>query len=444
MASLIWNGGSSGSTHDGKLLVAGKIYNTSTYGDVGVARYNLDGSLDTSFSSDGWATTAIGPKWDVGLAVAQQGDGKIVVVGYRGSDSPAVANAMIVVRYNVDGTLDDGSVSDTTTSDSFGVDSDGVDGVVIVDNASLDTASYAEADDVIIQSDGKIVVVGMAQTADPDGAGPLVSALDGIVLRLNSDGSFDTGFSSDGIVVQKIGNYNDAFFSVIQQSSGKLVAGGRAGADFAIVRYNTDGTLDGGSGTNDSNTGDTSFGTAGITSTDFSSRTDYGYSLLEQDDSGVTKLVLIGVSGTLSGSSWTDQDVAVVRYSSDGAIDTGYGSSGKDQINVGSLFAMGWDAQVQADSKLVIAGHAGTSMTTRDIAVFRVNQDGGLDTSFGSGDDLDDVDGVMTVDVNSGDDLGQAIEVISAPGQVNDGKLWVVGYGPNSTYTDFSVFRHHD
>lgn len=426
-ASFIWNV-EEDEANNGKLVVAGKIYNTSTYADVAVARYNLDGTLDTSFDSDGYVTTAIGSQWDIALSVAQQADGKIVVAGYSGSSS--VSDAMIIVRYNTDGTLDDGTGSDTTVSDDFGVDSDGMDGVVIVDNALLDTATYAQANDIILQSDGKIVVVGMAQTPDPDGAGSLPSALDGVVLRLNADGSFDTGFSSDGIVVQKIGNYNDAYYSVVQQAGGKLVAAGRNGSDFSLVRYNTDGTLD------------TAFGTSGITTTDFGSRTDYGYSLVEQVDSGDTKLVLTGVSGTVT-TVWTDQDVAIARYSADGVLDTSFGTSGKEQINVGSWFATGWNTKVQVDGKLVIAGHAGATNASRDIAVLRVNPDGGLDTSFGAGDDGDDVDGIATLDVG-GDDLGRSIEIIPASGSVHDGKLWVVGFGRSGTYDDFIVLRHHD
>ena len=67
---------------DGKIVVAGYSNNGSN-DDFALVRYNTDGTLDTSFDSDGKVTTAIGSSNEVAFSVAIQSDGKIVVAGYR-------------------------------------------------------------------------------------------------------------------------------------------------------------------------------------------------------------------------------------------------------------------------------------------------------------------------------------------------------------------------
>lgn len=87
----------------GKIVVAGYAYNGSNY-DFALARYNTDGSLDTTFDSDGKLTTPVGTLKDVGIAVAIQSNGKILVAG--SSESAASVNNFAIVRYNADGSLD--------------------------------------------------------------------------------------------------------------------------------------------------------------------------------------------------------------------------------------------------------------------------------------------------------------------------------------------------
>ena len=86
---------------DGKMVVAGSSDNGSNF-DLALARYNIDGSLDTTFSGDGLVITDSGLRED-GHDVALQSDGKILVVGYHHDG----ANEVIAVwRYNTDGSLD--------------------------------------------------------------------------------------------------------------------------------------------------------------------------------------------------------------------------------------------------------------------------------------------------------------------------------------------------
>ena len=87
--------------NDGKIVVAGESFNGSN-NDVALARLNTDGTLDTTFSSDGKVTQAIGTSTDSARAITLQADGRIVLAGYATSASGDTA----VLRYNADGSLD--------------------------------------------------------------------------------------------------------------------------------------------------------------------------------------------------------------------------------------------------------------------------------------------------------------------------------------------------
>ena len=158
---------------NGKIVVVGETADTnSTFSDIAVVRYNLDGSLDTSFGTGGIVTTDMASSLDRGFDVAIQSDGKIVAVGeryYLGNPD----NAFALVRYNADGSLDT----------SFGSG-----GKVISDLGIIDRARG-----VALQSDGKIVAAGEWSNASFHS--------DMIVARYNSNGSLDTSFDTDGLVL---------------------------------------------------------------------------------------------------------------------------------------------------------------------------------------------------------------------------------------------------
>jgi uncharacterized delta-60 repeat protein len=220
---------------DGKVVAAGD--SSVAFGDphFALARYNRNGTLDTSFGGDGKVTTNFAGG-GVALAVEIQPDGKIVVVGYVGRNAgPDFALA----RYNRKGTLDT----------SFGRN-----GKVTTDFRGA--GDFAE--DLALQADGKIVA-----------AGSTVATVDEVfhdfaLARYNSNGTLDTSFSGDGKVITRFGGINGAS-GVGVQPDGKIVAAGgglAAGSgapddDFAIARYNPNGTLD------------RSFGGDGKVTTDF-------------------------------------------------------------------------------------------------------------------------------------------------------------------------------
>jgi uncharacterized delta-60 repeat protein len=174
------------------------------------------GDLDLSFGGGGKVTTAIGAANDYGNSVIQQADGKLVVAGYSCNGSN---DDFALVRYNADGSLD------------TGFDGDG--------KVTTDWCEHDEGYSVIQQADGKLVVAGYSYNG---------SNYDFALVRYNADGSLDTGFDGDGKVTTDIGGSNDYGYSVIQQSDGKLVVAGTSyngsNYDFALVRYNADGSLD--------------------------------------------------------------------------------------------------------------------------------------------------------------------------------------------------------
>ena len=207
---------------DGKIVVGGWITDTDNNGDRGffLARYHPTGALDASFGTNGKIIGPINIGEMVGNDIALQPDGKIIAVGYGFFPSSGFA----VHRYNANGTLDA----------SFGAG-----GVVLTPVGEI-----AGASSVAIQADGKIVVAGSSSS-------PGQSYSDFTVVRLLPDGSLDTSFGGTGKVITSFGNHSHAG-RVVVQPDGKIVAVGSAhvgnNQGLALVRYNSDGSLDSGFG----------------------------------------------------------------------------------------------------------------------------------------------------------------------------------------------------
>jgi uncharacterized delta-60 repeat protein/uncharacterized repeat protein (TIGR01451 family) len=275
---------------DGKIVAAGYARRFATSYDFALARYNADGSLDTTFGGDlpfpapgdGKVTTDFAGGLDIAHGVAIQGDGKIVAAGWAFapvSGTQDFSDDFGLARYNIDGSLDPtfGVVGKVTTD--FGGD--------------LDYAS-----DVAIQEDGKIVAAGVARVPGNDFA----------LARYNTDGSLDPTFDGDGKVTTGFAGFDSAYGMAIQ-ADGRIVAAGltlagRFSADFALARYNTDGSLD------------PTFNGDGKVTTDFAGRDDEADAVAIQGDDG--KIVAAGTSSVdFAFGDLTSGDFAMARYRAD-------------------------------------------------------------------------------------------------------------------------------
>ncbi len=330
---------------DGKILVSGG----SSLGDVSrvaLLRFNPDGSLDSTFDNDGKATVSITGLSAIGWALALQSDGKIVVSG----DGFGNGNEQFfLVRFSSNGSLDT----------SFG------NGGKVVNDFQGNSALLRT---VAIQPDGKIVVAGTVSSQKGN------SDLDAIVIRYNADGSLDNSFDGDGIVTTDITTgRNDYISGLLLFPDGKIIITGATGntgdslfnGKFAVVRYLPNGQLD------------ASFGSGGKVVFPFSNNSaDQSFAATRQTDG---KTILTGT--TFSGSSF---ELAVVRLNPDGSPDASFGTNGRASMLVNNRSGVTPSGiKVQSNGKIVVAGSTSAiSFVSLDFAVVRFNSNGTLDTTF--------------------------------------------------------------
>ncbi len=310
---------------DGKIVVVGSSFNGANF-DFALARYNTDGSLDTSFGTSGKVITAISSGNDSATAVVIQSDGRIVAAG---NSDPGTNSDFALVRYNTDGTLDT----------SFGAG-----GKVLTDfGNSFDFATAAA-----IQPNGRIVAVGYSV---PSGANR-----DFALARYNTDGSLDNSFGTGGKVMTAFGSDNDNAYAVAIQPDGRIVVAGDSYSTtlsnytFAVARYEASGSLD------------ASFGTGGKVATDFSIRDDDAYGLAIQKNG---KIIAAG-----RGHNGSNYDFALARYNTNGSLDASFGIGGKVMTPIGSSDDIARAVAVQSDGRIVTAGSSFNGANL-DFAVVR-------------------------------------------------------------------------
>jgi uncharacterized delta-60 repeat protein len=262
------------------------------------------------------------------------------------------------------------------------------DGIVTTDfGTGYGGYTYEHGQAVAIQVDGKIVMAGYYS------AGGIHADYDFAVARYNSDGSLDTGFGSGGKVTTDFGTDADMGNAIALQEGGKIVVAGYlkdTSSDFALARYNSNGSLD------------TGFGTDGKVITDFG-QDDKGYAVATQSGGKIL------AAGYTCGSTWCA--FALARYNNDGSLDTSFGTGGKVTTDFNGT-GIGQAVLLQAGDKIVMAGYS--SGTTTDFALARFNSDGSLDGTFGSG-------GKVTTDFDGHYEFGYAAALQS------DGKIVVAG-----------------
>jgi uncharacterized delta-60 repeat protein len=287
-----------------------------------IARYNPNGTLDTTFSGDGKQRTDFGSGADEATGVAVQGDGKIVVVGGGGVDGEGFLD-FAVARYNPNGSLDTSFSGDGKQRTDLGGDD--------------------EASGVALQPNGKIVAVG---TGGGGPENPPAFAL----ARYNPNGSLDTTFSGDG---KQTTDFGYTANGVALQANGKIVAVGHARpGDFGLARYNPNGSLD------------TTFSGDGLQTTDFGFGADDEATGVALQGDG--KIVAAGYA---SGGA-TGGDFALARYNPNGTLDSSFSGDGRRRTDFGGNDRANGVA-LQANGRIVLAGDGLGPDQTRDFALAR-------------------------------------------------------------------------
>lgn len=346
---------------DGKIVVVGTTQIDVVGDDIfefAVARFNRDGTPDRTFGQfrTGKQTIDIGSQDDArATSVAIQPDGKIVVAGFAFTGSNFFDTDFAVARLNADGTPDR----------SF--DGDGERTIDVGDNFSV-------ARDVLIQRDGKIVVVGETQDTGLFSDNDFNFA----VARLNRDGSLDGSFDDDGRRQVGFGAQDFAEAVTIDNNNKIIIVGSSGGTEFgttasfdsarrqiAITRLNISGTVD------------RTFGAAGDgTVLTAVSQRPYSRARAVVVQRG-GKIVVAGSTG--DNMIANGLDFAMVRFLENGRIDTTFGSNqnGLQQMNFGGR-DQAFGLVNSAGGGLVAAG-----ITNGKFALAGLTVDGAPDNTFG-------------------------------------------------------------
>ncbi|MCS3800449.1 T9SS type A sorting domain-containing protein [Niastella sp. OAS944] len=304
------------------------------------------GGLDPSFKNpDGFVINPQSAGDDYGNSMIVQNDGKILVAVV------VPEQYFKVLRYKLDGSLDGGF---------------GTGGVVTIRQGATSTAqSYA----VALQSNGKIIVGGYTWSAVNN---------DFALVRLNTDGSVDGSFGTNGWVYTNMkgvttADGNDQIRKLVVLPDNSIIAAGFAhntqDKDMAIAKYDADGALVTGFGVNgkivlDVNNDDVVTGLA-VTSTG--------------------KIVVVGNTN----DNGTDKDITLAQYTSAGTLDPGFNGGNIRRLGTGS--AGNYEAHgvaVQSDNKIVITGLMPAPSSSKNIYVARILQDGSFDPDFNGGAEL--------------------------------------------------------
>jgi len=340
----------------GKILVAG-----DSDGDFVLARYNSDGSLDTTFGTNGFTLTDLGGT-DVALGVAIVSDGKILVSG----STYSVVQQLALGRYSSEGILD-------TTF--------GTNGMLIspeVMQMNLGSAMGIQGEKVVI-------------------GGTSVSTL--AAVRLNADGTFDSGFGTNGVALTGIDN-NHGPSDVAVLADGKILLPGtsRGSQDMAVTRLESNGAVD------------TTFGTDGI------AQVDAGGGQMDKATAvGVQSDGKIVIGGWATAGAQTN--LALARFTAGGLVDPDFGIGGA----VTTLFPSDAtiesgrvrDLAIQQDGRIVGIGDA-YSPDMDYFALMQVDSNGDLNMDFGDG-------GTVLTAVEGARSYANATAI------QDDGKIVVVG-----------------
>ena len=435
---------------DGKIIlagVAGELFPEHT--SIALARLTSNGFLDKTFNGDGRLTANFSDSTDGVSAIALQQDGKIVVGGYTYNARTDNKN-FLLARYNNHGSLDRSFGKNGITTSDFFTEDDYLNALIIQQDGRIlasgeafnprsenfdfvasryhadgspdrrfghrgELTGYFDAGEgrinaVAVQEDGKVIVAGDAYAGKTAG--------DFAVARYNTNGLLDHSFGRDGIVTTDFFGDDDAALAVVIQPDGKIVVAGQATNrenfrnQFAIARYNTNGTLD------------KKFGNKGTLTVDFFGDDNSARTVALQRDGRIV------VAGFVFNPSTNNNDFALARLTTQGLPDMTFDGDGKLTTDFSATDDFISGMALQNDGKIIVAGYRFTQ-TAAAFALARYNPNGSLDHAF-------DGDGKVVTDFEW-DAFGSAVAIQP------DGKIVVGGavFNFNSNTGDFALARYN-
>jgi uncharacterized delta-60 repeat protein len=362
---------------DGKTIVAGYTHPSSGYRDSAFARFNSNGTLDTTFGIGGKVVIDLGSTGNdaIGKIHALNSGGILATgVAYQSSGYFSISLAKLTAT----GTLDT----------SFG------NGGKVV----TDLGTNSSIVDSVILANGKIVGIGTLQNAGF------------AVVQYNSDGTLDTSFDTDGVATTTLGSAFDVARSVTTTPDGKiLVAGfyyGPSGQTLGLARFNSNGSLD--------------------TTFDGDGKLTVGDRIFVDDDLSNVRVVGLADGKFLVGATVAYPNgfhATVYRFNQDGTLDSTFANAGKQNVDINSIqYLYLNDLQVTGDGKIVlgVSANQGTpSSPNFDFAAVRLNPNGTIDTGFGTNGIT--IVPISTLSTNAAD-FARAIQVNGA------GDILIGGY----------------
>ena len=332
--------------NNGKILVAASngILLSELDFDFAIVRYNSDGTLDSSFGTNGVLLSDFNSVSNEARSLQIKSDNKFIVAGTINGDTVSVNPNFAIARYNENGTKDTSFGVNGLVSVNFGT----------VSNNLLLSEEGLEC--MKIQPDGKILAAGFTYE------GNVISNSTFGIVRLNSDGSLDTSFGVNGRIITDFGgDVNDATIQIL--TDGKFIVSGTTyfnvdnNEKVVIAKYTNNGILD------------TSYGIGGVTTADFNVNQEGFASTSELQNDG--KLIVAGIALN------TTADFVLFRFMTNGSLDTSFGINGRQMIDFGD--DEGATASItQADGRIILGGGTFNGSTT-DFTLLRFNE-AGLDS----------------------------------------------------------------
>lgn len=302
---------------------------------IQVVRYLPDGIIDSSFGNNGIIYPNIPETNPQTTSMFLQPDQKILIASdcYK-NGIPTI----VLMRLLPNGSLDESFGTNGIIDSTFGI------------GESIPS--------IALQPNGQILLAGWYYPGF-------------ILIRFNADGSIDESFGEEGKVITDFGSSTVPTDVKLDMLGNIIVSGDKGGttySKFLLAKYSSQGVLD------------KSFGNNGVTTTDFGKYGDYLEGIAIQSDS---KIIGVGVTGT--DFTFENENIAVVRYNTDGSLDKSFGSEGKITVTFDGINSQANSLLLTPDNKVLIGGGVGGSAegTSTDFTLIRLLSNGALDSSFG-------------------------------------------------------------